>query len=295
MNREIRKGAILYNGMVRGRRKFLIVNIALTVLYILYMVRATPFIIGKLHGPYEFNSNKFISSTSQVTLTEEIEMKKRADKSIPSNAYMDTSYHDGNMYRFSVKFDSIEETGVKYTKDIENPKTGELTTYVLQTVYMGKIGDNNIPVLCIGEEIPDITQKLTGIFVEPAPVIASDISKLTADGSEIIMNEYLFDTRGIEMELESSDIVISVVWLALLVFLYIRLIRYYFNPYLHPTYKQLLKYGELDEVINDIENQFDADDVYREGKELISIDWIMTKDIFKNKIVRNHRTRGRYS
>lgn len=293
--KNIRKGPILYNGMVRGRRKFLIINIILTVLYILYMMRAMPFIVGKLHGPYEFNSVKFINSTKNITIDEEIVMKKRADKTIPSYAFFDTSYHDGNKYRFNVKFDSFEDIGVKYTTEIEDPQTKELVEYTLCAVYMGKIGDNAIPILHYGDEVPDTDIELTGIFVQPAEVIKSDISKLTADGTPVIMNEFMFDSRNLEMEIENTDVTVMILGFALLLFLYIRVLRYYINPYKHPTYKQLYNYGNLEEVINDIEDQFESDKVFMEDKELISTDWIMKKDTFKNKILRNHRTRGRYS
>lgn len=281
--------------MVRGRRKFLIINLIVTVIYILYMMRAMPFIIGKLHGPYDFNVEKFISTTQTVTLKEEIVMKKRADKTIPSYAFFDTSYHDGDKYRFNVKFDSFEDIGVKYTTEIEDPQTKEMVEYVLYTVYMGKIGDEFVPVMHYGDTVPDADNTLTGIFVQPADVIKSDISKLTANGTGITMNEFMFDSRNIEMEIENTDIAIMILGLALLAFLYIRLVRYYINPYKHSTYKQLYKYGNLEDVINDIENQFESEDVFMEDKELICTDWIMTKDTFKNKVIKNHRTRGRYS
>ena len=292
---NIRKGHILYNGMVRGRRKFLVINIILTVLYVLYMMRAMPFIVGKLHGPYDFDSDKFIRSTQTITLDKEIVMKKRADKSIPSYAFFDTSYHDDNKYRFNVKFDDFEDIGVKYTTQLEDPKTKEMIEYVLYTVYMGKIGDIHIPVLHYGEEKPVSNTILSGIFVQPADVIKSDISKLTSGGSTVTMNEFMFDSRNLEMEIENTDVAIMIFGFALLLFLYIRVLRYYVNPYKHPTYKQLYKYGELEELIDEIENQFESDEIFMEGKELISTDWIMTKDTFKNKIVKNHRTRGRYS
>ncbi len=293
--KNIRKGPILYNGMVRGRRKFLLINIIIPVLYILYMMRAMPVIVGKLHGPYELDYNNFINNTKNITIDKEIVMKKRADKTIPSYAFFDTSYHDGNKYRFNVKFDSFEDVGVKYTKEIQDPQTKEVIEYTLCTVYMGKIGDNTIPVLHHGDVVPDTDVELTGIFVQPAEVIKSDISKLTSDGTTVIMNEFMFDSRNLEMEIENTDVAVMILGFALLLFLYIRVLRYYINPYKHPTYKQLYNYGNLEEVINDIEDQFEADNVFMEDKELISTDWIMRKDTFKNKILRNHRTRGRYS
>lgn len=291
--KDIRKGPILYKGMVRGRRKFLIINLIVTAIYILYLIRSAPFIAGKFHGPHELDVQNFLASTEDITISEVIEMKKRADKSIPTYAFFSTSYSDGDKYRFNVSFDSVEETGIEYTTEFENPETGEMETFVMYSVFMGRIGERVIPILSYGNVASDTA--LTGIFVEPAPVITADISKLTADGNALTINKYIFDARNLEMETENSDVVVMFAGIALLAFLYIRLLRYYINPYKHPTYKQLAKYGNLEDVINDIENQFEEENVYKEGKELISTDWIMTKDTFKNKILKNHRTRGRYS
>lgn len=295
MKKEIRKGPILYKGMARGRRKFLIINIFVTLLYVLYISNSMTYIVGKLHGPYDFDSKRFLEKTADTVIYEPIEMKIREDRSIRMYADFSNSYFDGDKYRFSVKFDSFEETGVKYTTQIENPETRVMEDVVLYTVYMGKIGNRNIPVMCIGDRVPDVNVPLDGIFTEPAKVIVSDLSKDASDQSPLVINQYIFDSRNIEMGIENTDVWIMFIGFALLLFLYIRVIRYYIDPYKHPTYKQLAKYGDLEEVINDIEDQFESPDVYVDGDELICTDWIMVKSTFKNKILKNHRTSGRYS
>ena len=293
--KEIRKGKILYKGMVRGRRKFLVINILLTILYIMFMLNQLPFMVGYVHGPYEFDADKFLSDTKEITIEKEIKMKKRADKTIPYYALSDISYFDGDRYRFDVKFDNIEPTNIRYTAQIENPQTGQMQELTRFSIGFAYINERKVPIIYKGEELPDITDKISGIFTEPAPVIEADISKLTANGEPVVMSEYMFDCRDVEMDNERTDIVVAVVFFALLVFLYVRLLRYYLNPYKHPTYKQLFKYGELEDVINDIEDQFLSDNIQRDGKEYLSTDWIMVKDVFKNKITKNHRTPGRYS
>ena len=292
---NIRKGAVIYQGMVRGRRKFLIINIILTILYLLYISVEMNYIVGKLHGPYELDGVKFLSATDNIVISEVIEMKKREDKSIQNFALPSTSYMDDEKYRFNAEFDSFEETGIRYMTPLEDPSTGEMIDFPLYSVVMGTIGEDKIAILLRGEDIPKAGNKLEGIFTEPSKIILSDISKLTATNGEITLNEYIFDARDIEMGSEKFSVSFLFIGFAFLFYLYFRVIRYYINPYSHPAYKQLYKYGELEEIVNDIENQFENEQVYREGKEMMSTDWIMTKDVFKNKIVRNHRTRGRYS
>lgn len=294
--KDMRKGPILYKGMVRGRRKFLIINIILTILYIFFMVQAFPYIKGKIHGPYNIDFEKFLSSSENVVIDDVIEMKKREDRTIPMYALSDTSYFDGDEYRFNLRFDSFEETGIHYTAEFEDPSSGEMVEFVRYSIVFGNVGENRFALLVNGSDVPEDGSLLSGIFIQPVKAIKADISNLVADGNTVVMNEYVFDARSnIEMGNENFDFWFMIFGFALLLFLYIRLVRYFINPYKHPTYRQLLKYGNLEDVIEDIENQFQKDDVYTEGKELIAVDWIMTKDSFKNRIVRNHRTRGRYS
>ena len=295
--KNIQKGKIIYGGMKRGRRNFLIINLIVTAVFIAYLTYALPYVTGKLHGPYEFDYDKFLSSTEDIVIDEEIEMKKREDKSVQYTAFSDESYLDGNKYRFNVKFDDLQKTDIHYTAEYENKETGKTETVILHTLCFGIIDGRKIPVIFNGEELPGDEAELSGIFTTPGKVIVSDISKLTADGSEIVMNEYMFDARGVEMNSESSDVTLTFLMLALLIFLYGRLIKHYINPYKHPAYKQLYKYGELDEVVDNIEEQFASDNIIyeREQKEFISRDWIMKKELFKNRIVKSHYKGGRYS
>jgi len=292
--KDIRKDGIIYKGMKRGRNNLLIVNIIVTLFFVLFLSRAMPFIAGKFHGPYELDIPKFLSATKDTTINEEIEMKKRADKTILSYTFMENSYTDGNKYRFNVVFDVLKETDVKYTYEYEDAQTGEKKMAIHSVVYAGRIGDRDILVLCKNDTEPGTSVALSGIFTTPPEVVISDISKEVAQNGPITINEYIFDARGIEMETEGTDIPFMIMWIILLAVLYIKLICYYINPSLHPTYKRIEKYGELTDIINNIEEQFASDKVQREGKELITQDWIMTKEFFSVKIIKNHRSHGKF-
>ncbi len=291
--KNIRKGDILYKGMKRGRRRFLIINIIVTVLYIMFMSRAMPFVIGKLHGPYEFNSQKFFSSTSDIVIDKVVEMLPREDKAIPSYTFLEYSYQDEVKYRFNVKFDSLEKVFDGISGDTQS--VGFESSYRFNSIYLGKIGDKTVPVLWDGSSDPVAGAYVSGIFTQPAKIVVSRISQIVPERGPLNINEYVFDARGIEMETENTDIPFAIMGLALLAFLYIRLIRYYINPYNHPTYKRIEKYGDIDDVVNKIEDQFLNEEVKRDGTEYYTTDWIMTKEFFSNKIKINHRTSGKYS
>ena len=292
---NIKKGKIVYGGMVRGRRNFLIVNLIVTAIYIWFLIASGPYIFGNLHGPYEFDSEKFLSLSKDIVIDSEIEMKKREDKTIPHYTLSDNSYLDGNKYRFNVKFDNFEPLEVKYTAQIETDIAGTKEEITMYSVCLGEINGRKIPVFYKGDKLPDSSKEIAGIFTKPAKVILSDISKLTSEDVQFEINEFMFDARGVEMNSEKNDTIFAFFGLLILLFLYIRLGLHYLYPMRHPTYKQLHKYGEISEIVNEIELQFEDENVYKEDKELISTDWIMTKELFKNKIVKNHRTSGRFS
>lgn len=290
----VHKDGVLYQGVQRGRRRFLLVIAVYVLLLILFFCATGMYITGRLHGPYPFDAETFASTTQTVVYQEPITMKKREDKSIPNFAAAPTSWLDGRKYRFWVTFDSVEPTGIHYDVTIENPQTGQQETYITQQVYLGTIGGIQIPILAPFDVQPQAGQQISGIFTEPAKVILSDLTKDVTADTPLTISQYLFDMRGTEMGTENSDPWIALLGLALLLYLAIRLARYYINPYKHPTYKQLAKYGEFFDVVNDIEAQFAADDVYRDEKELVSKDWCIKNSTFYLKVYKNHRAKGRY-
>lgn len=292
--KNIKKGKIIYGGMVRGRRNFLLINLVFTAIVIAYIVSSVPYIKARFHGPYDINTQHFIANTETITIDSEIVMKKWEDKSISSYAFMETSYCEGDKYRFNTTFDSIEDLDIKYTNTYKDPATGEEETIVVLSVYLGRIGDRSVLLISKGDDVPEANTPVKGVFNTHSRTILSEVSKKVAEKGPYTVSEYVYDTRNIEVDAENFNVTVSFVGLLLLIFLYARLIRYYINPYLHPAYKQIDKYGNIEDTIDSIEEQF-AGEVERRENAYYTTDWIMTRELFRNKIVINHCTRGRYS
>lgn len=294
---SIDKTGILYQEMRRGRRKYLICLLIFAALLVWFTCANSMYLAAKLHGPYPFDETKqaAFAQVPTQTITEPITMKKREDHSISSFATPSTSWLYGRQYRFSVTFDTVEPTDIHYDTTIEDPETKQPVTYVLQRLYMGTIGDIQIPILAYANQTPQAGQAIAGIFSQPDKVILSDLSANASAENPLILPQYLFDMRGTEMGTENSDPWIVLLWLAVLIILAIRLIRYYVNPYKHPTYRQLEKYGEFAEIVADVNAQFASDNVYRDdNKELVTPDWCGKRDPFRFKITKNHRAKGKY-
>lgn len=293
----IDKTGILYKEMQRGRRKYLALLIVFAALLVWFIYANRIYLAAKINGPYPFDQTKqdaFVQMPQQ-TIAEPITMKKREDKSIPSFISLDTSWVYGRQYRFSVTFDTVTPTGIHYDTTIENPQTEQEETFELQRIYMGQIGNLQIPILAYYNQQPQAGQPVTGVFSQPAKVILSDLSANASAENPLVIPQYLFDMRNIEVDTENSDPWIIAIWSALLLVLAIRLIRYYINPYKHPTYRQLAKYGEFAEVVADVNAQFAADDVYQDdNKEWVTPDWCAKRESFKLRVNKNHRAKGKY-
>lgn len=293
----IDKTGILYQEMKRGRRKYLILLLLFAALLVWFVCANSMYLAAKMHGPYPFDQTKqtaFLQTPLQ-TITKPVTMKKREDRSITSYAAPQNSWLYNRQYRFSVIFDEVTPTEIHYDTTVQNPETKQEETYVLQRVYMGKFGTTQIPILAYANQTPQAGQEISGLFLQPDKVIVSDLSANVGEENPLVIPQYLFDMRGTEMGTENSDPWIILLWLIVLVILAIRLIRYYVNPYKHPTYRQLEKYGELSAVIADINAQFASDEVYRDdNKELVTPDWCGKRDPFRFKITKNHRAKGRY-
>lgn len=293
----IDKTGILYQEMKRGRRKYLILLLIFAALLVWFICANSTYLAAKIHGPYPFDQTKqaaFLQTPLQ-TITKPVTMKKREDRSIAGFASLQTSWVYQRQYRFFVTFDEVTPTEIHYDTTVEDPETKQPVDYVLQRIYMGKIGDMQIPILAYANQTPLAGQAITGLFSPPDKVILSDLSANASEESPLVIPQYLFDMRGTEMGTENSDPWIILLWLIVLIVLAIRLARYYINPYKHPTYRQLEKYGERAEVIADVNAQFASDEVYRDdNKEWVTPDWCGKRDPFRFKITKNHRAKGRY-
>ncbi len=285
--KDIKKGKIIYGGMVRGRRNFLLINLVLTVFVVAFIIASFPYIKAFFHGPYDMNTEHFLANTETITVDSEILIGKREESSINSYAFRETSYCDGDKYRFNATFDSIEDLGIKYTNTYKDEATGEEETVVVLSVYLGKIGDRSVLILAKGDSVPEANVPTMGVFNTHSKSVLSKLSAKIPEHGPYVISEYVYDTRNIEVDTEKFNVTVSFMILLLLIFLYARLIRYYINPYLHPAYKQIDKYGDMDETIDNIEEQF-AGEVERRENAYYTKDWIMTRELFRNKIVINH-------
>ena len=92
---------------------------------------------------------------------------------------------------------------------------------------------------------------------------------LFKDGEDITISEYVIYLRNSEMGAESSDVLFFWLFVILMLFLWVKLIIYYINPKLTPTFRQLVKYGDIMEVAQKVDLEVNSEDAYKYGDMLV--------------------------
>lgn len=282
MNKE----GFLYKGMAKYRFKLLTVNLILLLLFIIYTINILPYLKTSFTGPKALDTERFLKETSAITIDKPIELGRKDHKLPDMSLVKDNTYWQGDVYDFVIDTPSLKPVGETF-KGVNNITGKETEMY---KVYMTELGGRKAAVLAYPEEITD--KKITANLSQMQKPIASVISKSLEDSETIELSEYVIDLRGAEMGAEDSDVLFF--WLSgvLLAFLFIKLIVYYVYPKSAPTFRQLAKYGDMDEVIKDVDSQSKLDTVYKDGNMLVFNDYIITKSTFKLVVNKNHMSKN---
>lgn len=281
----------IYTEMKRYRRKFLITVIILFVLWIIYFTANSPYIFNRIFDHEKLDVSHFSKSTQNVKVGEPFELHRNDDLGIRDYALKNSSYWKEDKYEFVVPLSSLEPLDINITN--KTTGTGEESTkgVVSAKAWLADIGDKEVLVITYPDFDPQKTKEATGIFTQIPHILKYHLALSFNDPQQEIC-EYMLDTRGIEMESESFDIVFSAVLLGIIIFLAIKLLRQYSNHLLTPTYKQLVKYGEEEKVVLLVEKELD--NARYENKKYFCENWIVSRDTFGLKIVRNHIKHGSF-
>ncbi len=279
----LKKDTLLYKAMKKYRKKFLVYLLIALALLCAFAIWRFPYIKTKMFGATQLDTEEFLKNTQTFTIDGVTELDRHDPKEPDSYYYKAISYWQKNSYLFDMTVDSIEKTGIIYSSKIElNEKN--MIEYESAEIYLAELGGRKIAVIALPHQ--KYGKHLTGFLVKaPKPVI-SDLSKKMSD--ELTISEYFIDCRGVDMGTESTDFTILKIWAAILLILFAKLGVYYARPELTPTYRQLRKYGDVNEIANDIEVLIHSETAYTENKMLITDDYILSDDTFKKKVVKNH-------
>lgn len=283
------KSGFVYHSMNYHRKKSLCTLLFIVLVFSLYFSAFGPYITNVLTGSVSLDSEKFADDAAFVMSSDGAMSQENVSPVIRNYSLKTMSYWQGDKYEFDVKLGEAQKTPVRYTtKNTDDSFVdGESKEYESAILYRADINGVITYILAYPHQELAAGSTVTGIFTEIPPIISNDIATL---GETSFYCKYMLDTRGIEMESERFDVMISAVLLALIIYLFVRLVVFYVNPYLTPTYRSLDKYGDVDSVIVDIEAELAEAGVKKISKKnpVYTTNWILSEDSFKLKILRNH-------
>ncbi len=280
------KNGYVYRAMAFYRRKFLTVLIITSLVFIWFATAKMPYLRTWANGASPLDVERFGEECALMVIEDKVELGRKDKKSPDDAVYRSNSYWQDGRYLFSMELDSIGDEIAVYTKEMA---IGDKTeTFVTGRVYTAYVA--GIPVTVLANGNWDKSLSVTGHLTEVQKPILSALTKNMKEGETIEIAEYTIDLRGLEMDTEESDVALFWISLVLIVLIWLKLLSYYIKPSRTPTYKQLLRYGDMETVEQDINLQ--AEDGYTENKNFVLKDYIIEKSTFKLKISRNHMAKN---
>ena len=289
MKAQLKKDTILYKGMARYRIKFLIINVLLTALFILYFINKLPYLKTAWYGESALDVERFTAETSVIKVDKFVELTRK-DRQNPDASYLKkTSYWQDDKYRFTLKADKIQKTDKIFKGKVTTP-AGDVSEVDMYKLYIAEIDGRKAAVLAFSDQ--KVTNDMTACIVHMQKPILSGLSEITSAEGPMEFCEYVIDVRGLEMEAETSDHVFFWFYLAALLGLCSKLAYYFINPMGTPTYRQLDRYGKPETVAEEIDRQSKLKSMRRSGKEIVLEGFIISKSFMKLKVVKNHMAKN---
>jgi len=284
----MQKGTVLYKSMAKYRIKFLVCNLILLVLLVSFTVSKMPYIKAEIFGPKPLDMERFLNETDTLVIDELVELDRHEEKQPKGSYFKETSYWQDDVYFFNVKTEKMKKTDISFSGKLEYEGTS--MEYEIADIWYAEAGGRTFAV--IGQPGKEYKGTLSGYIVDPSPAIISEISKTLEDGEEIVLSDYFIDCRKTEMGTSETDWTFVKIMSVILLLLFIKLGVYYAKPILTPTYRQLRRYGNIEDIADEINRQAELDDTYFEGSKIITPEFILSNSFFKKKVVKNHMSKN---
>jgi len=286
----VKKSGVVYKGMARYRRKFLAINLFLTLLYIFYIIIKLPYIKTEMFGPEKLDVDRLFNETGTIKITEFVDLGRKDKKTPEANHLKKTSYWQDDAYLYTFKADKVENTGVVFKGKVTSYGSNETTYEDMYDVYIAEIRGRKFALLAFSGQ--EVKKDMTAYIVHMQKPVLSAVSSVMEDDEAMEISNMILDVRDVEMEAASSDFAFVWIYLAGILFLHLKLLRYYINPLTTPTYTQLSRYGDIETVAEEIDRQYKLPSARRNRKEVILDEYILSKSPMKMKVVINHTAKN---
>ena len=293
ITKKMVKATFLYKKAAAYRIKLAVILCIFTAFTIVTAVKSECYITKFFNGSSPLDVLRFSMSTQQLEITSDYTCDEDSpDYGISNNAYTDTSYWEDKTYYFDVPYDDIYPEEIVYTKSVQS--NGEAKEVKILSVDIAVINGQRVAVIAYPDTKYYKGKTIKGIFVKAPKIICADIAKKLAPNEVYTMNEYVLDTRGIEMNAESSTLIFLALFILAALYLALKLAAYFVNPLSTPTLRRLKKYGDTYAVLFDIEKQLKSGNITKEKNIIYTEDWVLKKQPFTMRVEKNPAKGGSF-
>ncbi len=227
------------------------------------------------------------------------------DDAAPSMFFLEWVYQEGNNYRFQITLDAVEESGVYYDEqnaayynctDIDDfySKLPREDYGVFRLVLVEAGGQRFVAALPYETELT-AGQTVRAVFA-PMAQTSTMVYDLGVNGNTQTVSLYYMDLRDTPVDFEDEDFKDMCIYTPITLILVILTVLFLARPKLHPTYRQLAKYGRtIEDVVARIDEEYRRVGVTcnpNEKKTLYLENWLVRRSMFMNSIQKNHKVKN---
>jgi len=274
--------------------------VLLFALYVLYAVSAFIYVPNAHTSGFRLDTSDLLSKINMLNIEPQSEPFPTQDYSvaIPPLITLSELYVDGLKYRFKLTVENYQEVGIGYGLNEDkslrilygNPESKLVPQDAVQKVAIITIDGVRFAALVPRNMEIKSGDTVTNVVFGKLPLyIGYDLGMTEYANTEVA--SYCADFRGIVVEDENVDFVLMIIFTLLFPGFLAYSIACFFNPRIHPNYLRIGKFGDIEKVCAEIDEEINDESNYWEKKALYTKHYIIEHTLYNTRVRKNHLLR----
>lgn len=271
--------------------------LVLFALYIWYMSSGLAYFLNAFSSGYDFRMEKFTADSKIYTIEPQQEDYDTSAGivTIPPMLRLDEVYRDGLHYRFKLEIESYTEVGIAYTIGEDSclqivrysPEAGNIPAGAVQKVAVVRMNGLNVAALLPPEETMVPGETVTyACLSELQMYLGHDLGTTEFAGAE--MSSYCIDLRYLTVDDEIVDFALVIIFSILFPLFLLYTLFLLIKPQFHPNYLRINKFGDINRICGEIDDEINEESNHKEGRELYTKHYIIYQSMHATKVKMNH-------
>ena len=272
------------------------------VIYVFYVRSAAMYVKNATSDGVELDTAQLFSKIEQV----EIEPQEQhfnydvSGDSIPQSLYIESVYRDSNdYYRFMVTVEKVELYDIGYYvsdgDELLRFFRGDEAAFqrqgsIKQQLAVVTVGGQRFASLLPYGWVPQEGMLADhAVFTGLPAYVYWDLGLTDSAGTSVA--NYLLDFRNISVESEDNDVAMLVIFSILFPLFFLYALASFIFPRLHFNYLFASRYGDTDELSQQIDYELKQEGVYKQSRQVYTETFILKETLHSTRIMMNHLKR----